>query len=804
MRYLLLSLFCSLLLGCGGDLSQSLAPPTPPVPANAELRVSVDPAGVPRNAARFVVQVVDPSTGEALASALLDRTDLETTFPGLAVGAPFELQVTAQDKFGANLGVYSRAFSMVAEGLAVDVASLYVPGPTREIGRISIGQENSNGNSSEPALSADGRFVTFSSTATNLGTASFGSPRGRLVWQKDRLTGTLRPVSTVSLQAIGDGTSNTIFVGEVSDGGDSDPACSGDGRFVAFVQTSTTGIMGLPQIKVHSNLGQLLDSPTPRVIRLAGRDFEVTGGTDPCLSANGNILAFRATVAGQPDQIVVVRRNDNVAVFASAMGNQLSATACEDPTLTSNGRFVFFNDGLNGFRFDRNTGTLLTIPNGATQNAIAASDNGNLIAFNARGAVLEVRNLLNGNVLFTTPTKTIQGAPSISADGRFVTFASPRQLVLNDDDESVTDVFVLDRTTGVFSRVNQANDNFAVQGGVTLSPVISKDGTRIAFSSTDPRLVPNDVNGREDVFTAVNPTPGKLYLSTAGAVVRFDNIITANTPATNQFLPEAARITSPSLGPATAELFLDTANDRLYVATGPGATPDRVVMFSNASTLNGAVTPDLELVFPAVQGRGMAVDVTRDLLYLGNRMLSGLTNGAEPEVGLSVIPTALTLSTREAIMVMTTSNGLILLRSSLKDESLEKLDTGLAVSTRGLVLDPRSANGQAPNVNPFFIVGSVDGNRQPGAVPPSTFNRIFSVASGEVPKLIEGANTRLAVPNAVRGASPIALDLFTGQLYVCDFARVLVFDVRATGDVAPLRLLRPGFAPKGIALDRTR
>ncbi len=87
--------------------------------------------------------------------------------------------------------------------------------------------------------------------------------------------------------------------------------------------------------------------------------------------------------------------------------------------------------------------------------------------------------------------------PSISADGRFVAFASVATNFVSADTNGFADVFVRDlmlhRTTLVSTAGVQGN-------GDSFAPSISADGRFVAFDSTATNLVSGDTNGFEDVF----------------------------------------------------------------------------------------------------------------------------------------------------------------------------------------------------------------------------------------------------------------------------------------------------------------
>ncbi|HYL94043.1 MAG TPA: hypothetical protein VEW69_12905, partial [Alphaproteobacteria bacterium] len=135
----------------------------------------------------------------------------------------------------------------------------------------------------------------------------------------------------------------------------------------------------------------------------------------------------------------------------------------------------------------------------------------------------------------------------------------------------------------------------------------------------------------------INPPPpitGKLYVTNAStnAILRFDNAFTA----TGNMAP-AATISGPATTLSNPRyIFLDTANDRLFVANNGGSS---ILIFDALSTKNGNVAPTR---FIAGAGTSLAtpvdvaLDKTRDLLYVadGSSILVFATastiNGAIP------------------------------------------------------------------------------------------------------------------------------------------------------------------------------
>ncbi|HEY8514658.1 MAG TPA: hypothetical protein VIS07_03990 [Candidatus Binatia bacterium] len=89
--------------------------------------------------------------------------------------------------------------------------------------------------------------------------------------------------------------------------------------------------------------------------------------------------------------------------------------------------------------------------------------------------------------------------PSLSADGRYVAFASAATNLVPGDSNGAFDVFVRDRVAGTIERVSVASDGS--EGNFdSISPSISEDGRYVAFASAASNLVPGDTNGSFDIF----------------------------------------------------------------------------------------------------------------------------------------------------------------------------------------------------------------------------------------------------------------------------------------------------------------
>lgn len=88
----------------------------------------------------------------------------------------------------------------------------------------------------------------------------------------------------------------------------------------------------------------------------------------------------------------------------------------------------------------------------------------------------------------------------ISADGRFVVFASEADNLVPGDTNNAPDVFILDRADGTIERVSVATDGTQAQSGTYYYGLLSDDGRYVAYFSDSSNLVADDTNGVMDAF----------------------------------------------------------------------------------------------------------------------------------------------------------------------------------------------------------------------------------------------------------------------------------------------------------------
>lgn len=109
------------------------------------------------------------------------------------------------------------------------------------------------------------------------------------------------------------------------------------------------------------------------------------------------------------------------------------------------------------------------------------------------------------------------GQPSLSADGRRVVFSSAATNLGTPDRNHARDVYGYEQGSGQLRLISAATDGSPADGP-SGDPVISGDGTHVAFASEGTNLVAEDTNGVADVF-AVGPDGrlGRASVATDGA-----------------------------------------------------------------------------------------------------------------------------------------------------------------------------------------------------------------------------------------------------------------------------------------------
>jgi WD40-like Beta Propeller Repeat len=104
---------------------------------------------------------------------------------------------------------------------------------------------------------------------------------------------------------------------------------------------------------------------------------------------------------------------------------------------------------------------------------------------------------------------------AIAADGRHVAFTSGANNLVAGDTNGVEDVFVHDRQTGTTERVSVVTGGGQANGAALDQAAISADGRYVAFASWASNLAAGDTNGTLDVFVHDRQTATTELISVA-------------------------------------------------------------------------------------------------------------------------------------------------------------------------------------------------------------------------------------------------------------------------------------------------
>ncbi len=137
---------------------------------------------------------------------------------------------------------------------------------------------------------------------------------------------------------------------------------------------------------------------------------------------------------------------------------------------------------------------------------IFESDATNLVAGDTNGAKdIFIVELATGTVERLSVTSAevevddFSYDPSISNDGRYVSFVSDATNLVAGDTNGTTDIFLRDRTLGTTERISVSTINLESDGDASSSRV-SPDGRYVVFGSDSTDLVTGDTNGVADIF----------------------------------------------------------------------------------------------------------------------------------------------------------------------------------------------------------------------------------------------------------------------------------------------------------------
>jgi Tol biopolymer transport system component len=386
------------------------------------------------------------------------------------------------------LSIASLGMSDVGE--LVSMGSTLVDGPAAPAfttTRVSVSSTGVQGNlvSLYPAISADGRYVAFLSSATNL--VSGDTNNHTDVFVHDMKTGETTRVSVAS-----DGSQANFF--------SSVPSISADGRYVAFGSSATNLVNGDTNGEADVFVHDRQTGETTRVSVASDGSQSQWGGGLPSISADGRYVAFVSLahdlVSGDTnnlEDVFVHDRQTHTTTRVSVASDGTQGNESSDwPSISADGRYVAFSSlASNLVSGDTNEckdpGGLVELKNGQCPDIFVHD--------RVTGTTTRVSVASDG-----TQGNNRSGFPAISSDGKFVAFLSFATTLVHGDTNGRADIFVRNLKTNTTTRVSVTSSDGTQGNGSSRAPTISSDGRYIAFLSYASNLVTGDTNGMRDVF----------------------------------------------------------------------------------------------------------------------------------------------------------------------------------------------------------------------------------------------------------------------------------------------------------------
>ncbi|MGW7081307.1 TolB family protein [Streptomyces sp. NPDC054866] len=404
--------------------------------------------------------------------------------------------------------------------------------------RVSVGPEGAEGNaaSTNPAISADGRYVAFVSASRNLvANDTNGTPDA---FVRDLRTGKTERVSVKS-----NGKASHGVVREVS--------LSPDGRYVVFTSTADDLVRGDPNdlddVFLHDRSTGKTQRISPTGAAYDGLRSHLT--YDPVVSGDGRYVAYASgaedLVAGDAnkrDDVFLYdrkKKTTELAQLTNAGGQGEGDAFAPAFAGDAGGRYLAFtsnasnladvedhNSATDIFLRDREKGTteLITVPHAYNRKTpswgAVLSGDARYVAFTSASRVLRPegppptgsRNVflydretkrmrLVSAAPDGTPANGESGDVSLSRDGRYAVFTSAASNLAPDEDgDSSADVFLRDMETGEVRLISGESEPVSEDTAPGPRTGVSEDGGAVVFDSPAGNLVPGDTNSAADVF----------------------------------------------------------------------------------------------------------------------------------------------------------------------------------------------------------------------------------------------------------------------------------------------------------------
>jgi Tol biopolymer transport system component len=355
---------------------------------------------------------------------------------------------------------------------------------------VATGGTEANAASGSPAISADGQFVAFVSSASNLVT---GDTNGAVdVFVHNRQNGATERVSVASdgTQANGGSGPSDVFDMPVTMGG--------DGRFVAFASGASNLVPADGNSAVDVFMRDRQASITERV-SIADDESEGNGPSDqPSISDDGRYIAFRSmasnlspTDTSANEDVFVRDRVSSVTTVETLGTSPPGEGGGERPALNGDGRWLAFRSAASNLvEGDTNVNEDIFVKD------IGGTDVIRRVSLGIGGQQADS---------FSGPWLAISG------DGRYAGFSSNALNLVEPDDNGVWDVFVRAVVSPTIGTITPTTVARGETTNITLNGTGFLPGAQASASAlTAPGVTVDSVNvvSETELVLSVTADPG--------------------------------------------------------------------------------------------------------------------------------------------------------------------------------------------------------------------------------------------------------------------------------------------------------
>ena len=404
------------------------------------------------------------------------------------------------------------------------------------------GTGGGNGPSDEASVTSDGRFIAFTSFATDL--VPNDTNKVEAIYLRDSQTNTTTLVSVGANGAAADGNSTS-------------PKVSDDGRFVVFVSTADNLVANDTNKAADIFIRDLQTGTTTRVsTALNGGNASGFSG-EPVISADGMYVAYSSTANNLVLSPVISNGHDNVFLWNRVSG--------QTKLISVNGAG---NNGGNGSSFDPSLsagGNNVTFRSNATDLGGAIPTTGDFNVY-LRNLTTNTTSLVSVNAAGNAGGDKDSTSASVNSNGSLVVFRSGANDLVANDQNNNDDVFLRDTTNNTTTLLSADYQRTGTAHGFSEFPTISNDGHYAAFSSTAPDLIPNDTDTTEQVFIR-DLQAGPIYLVSTNAAGTPGNAASYHT-----YLSANGQFVSYTSGATDLTALPNGGNTQIYVSSVPAVT----------------------------------------------------------------------------------------------------------------------------------------------------------------------------------------------------------------------------------------